>query len=103
MAKRKRFSEKQRSGFLAKFERWEGSAAGFCRKHGISYQSLLNWRRSAPCRTKPEEPTRFVEFDLSSEPVPPASPALRESEAVAELELGAGVVLRVYPIQKARS
>jgi hypothetical protein len=100
----KRFSEKQRSGFLAKFEHWEGSAAGFCRKHGLSYQSLLNWRRSAASRPRAEEPVGFVEFELCSEPAPPAPPAHSETRrgAVVELELGAGVVLRVYPIQDAR-
>ena len=104
MAKRKRYSEKQRSGFLTKFECWDGSAAEFCRKHGLSYQSFLNWRRNAAAQPRTEEPPRFVEFDLSPEPAPPAPPASRESrrEAVAELELGAGVVLRVYPIQETR-
>lgn len=95
----KRFNEKQRARFLAKFDRWDGSAAGFCRKHGLSYQSFLNWRRSG---TRPgvEEPTRFVELELQSEP-PSHLEARRE--ALAELELGAGMVLRVYPIQGARS
>ena len=43
----KRFSEKQRAALLARFERWEGSAAAFCRKHGLSYQTLRGWRRGA--------------------------------------------------------
>jgi transposase-like protein len=96
----KRFSEKQRAALLARFERWEGSAAAFCRKHGLSYQTLRGWRRSASANSPPVEAPRFVEIELRPEITAPSE--LRR-QPVAELDLGAGVVLRVYPIQEDRS
>ena len=94
----KRFSEKQRAGLLARFESWEGSAAAFCRKHGLSYQTLRGGRRGAAGHSPPAEAPRFVEVELRSEV---AAPPEERREPIAELELGAGVVLRVYRIQEA--
>jgi transposase-like protein len=95
----KRFSEKQRAALLAGFERWEGSAAAFCRRHGVSYQSLRGWRRTSAAGAAPVEAPRFLEVELRRGPVTPVE---SPRAPVAELELGLGVILRVYPIQEGR-
>jgi hypothetical protein len=84
---------------LAKFESGGVSAAAFCRKHGLSYQTFLGWRRGAAQRPRTAESTRFVEIELQSAPAGPIAPS---HKAVAELDLGQGVVLRIYPIQESR-
>lgn len=94
MARRK-FSEKQKRSFLAKFEAWDGSAAAFCRKHRLSYQTLRAWRLRAARPAEPAKPLEFVEVEVVADRsgVMPGS-----APPVAEIELGAGVVLRVFPV-----
>ena len=95
----KRFSEKQRTELLAKFGHWEGSAADFCRKHRLSYQTLRSWREAATKTAKVGGSPRFVEVEVLGG----ASGAREEGcRPVAELDLGAGVVLRVYPLKEGR-
>ena len=95
----KRFSEKQRATLLAKFERWEGSAAAFCRKFRLSYQTLRGWQRSAARKPRTSETPAFVEVEL----IPRSAAPRTRREAVAELELGSGVVLRVYALREGQS
>lgn len=95
----KRFSEKQRAALLVKFERWEGSAAAFCRKFRLSYQTLRGWQRSAARTPRTGETPAFVELELKTRSAAPR--ACRE--AVAELALGSGVVLRVYALREGQS
>ncbi len=100
----RRFSEKQRAAVLAKFERWEGSAAAFCRKFRLSYQTLRGWQRSAarkPHTRETRETPGFVEVELRPRPAAPIE--VRGREAVAELDLGSGVVLRVYALREGQS
>ena len=87
---RRRFSEKQKTALLAKFERWEGSAAAFCRKQRLSYQTLRGWRMKKPTAV---EASSFVEVELETSASRPVQGA---TALVAELELEAGVVLRVF-------
>ena len=116
----KRFSERQRAALLAKFERRDGSAAAFCRRHGVSSQTLRVWRRAKSKGRQSAQPMEFVEVELR--PQDPkdggshANPACQgdlsrrsaaKTEAqrrpVAELDLGAGVVLRLFPRGGGRS
>jgi transposase-like protein len=41
----KRYTERERKRLVGKHEAWSGSAAAFCRKHGVSAGSLALWRR----------------------------------------------------------
>lgn len=108
----KRFSEKRRAELLAKFERWKGGTAVFCRKHRVSYQSLRTWRQAQARSCQPVRAAQFVEVELppradgSMEQAAEAgcqdarSPRTAKTEVpptpVAELHLGSGMLLRVY-------
>lgn len=87
---RKRFSEKQKTALLAKFECWDGSVVDFCRKQGVSYQTLRNWRLKRQTGGKAAE---FVEVELKARPLQLEQDA---TSPLAELDLGAGVILRVF-------
>ena len=97
---RRNFSEKQKAGFLAKFERWEGSAAAFCRKQRLSCQTLRSWRLGAAKQVVAAKAPEFVEVELE---VSRPRQTREGAEPVAELDLGAGVVLRVFAVREARS
>ncbi len=99
----KRFSEKQRVALLARFERREGSAAAFCRKFRLSYQTLRGWQRAAAQSSQKVESPGFVEVELAPQLSASVAPVEARRAPVAELELGAGIILRVYPIRDARS
>ena len=91
---RKKFSEEQKTALLAKFERWDGSAASFCRKQRLSYQTLRSWRLRAQNKAIVATPAEFVEVEVELGQGVKGVP-----KPVAELDLGAGVVLRVFPVQ----
>ncbi len=99
MAKR-RLSERRRRELLEEFEASGLTAAAFCRAHGLGYQSFLSWRRASAKKSRTLEAPCFVEVELA-----PTAGSCSESQrqAVAELDLGTGVILRVYPIQETRS
>ncbi|MGL5020390.1 MAG: IS66 family insertion sequence element accessory protein TnpA [Luteolibacter sp.] len=90
---RPRHTDKQKARILREFEHYDGSAAAFCRQHGVSYQTLMNWRgRASANLPAPEQPPAFLEFQLESShhwsaPVGP----------LVELELGGGIILRIHP------
>jgi len=83
---RRRFTEKQRLALVDKFDRSGTSAAAFCRKHRLTYQSFLRWRREATQQAEPAP--EFVEIE-----VPRPSPGPR-AETV-ELTFPSGLVLRI--------
>jgi len=83
------YTSEEKSRLLAKFEEASTSAAAFCRAEGLSYQTFLNWRRSASDTGSAELP-RFIEVELGAAPRPAAVPAM-----LVELELGGGIVLRL--------
>jgi len=41
----KLYTERERKRLLGEYESWNGSAADFCRKRGVSAGSLALWRR----------------------------------------------------------
>ena len=66
------------------------SATVFCRERGIGYQNFLRWKKTmAPART-PGSPA-FVELAVES-----SAPAIKVPPLVAELNLGGGIVLKVF-------
>lgn len=83
----RRYTDKEREAWLAKFEQSNTSAAAFCRKHRLSYQSFLCWRREE--RRRGEPVAEFVEVG-----VPRPATGRGVTEAV-ELAFPGGLVLRV--------
>ena len=68
-------------------ERYEGGGetrAGFCGREQIAITSLTRWRRKL--RGEPAAPARFIEL----------SSAMASNRVRAELELGQGLVLRIF-------
>lgn len=84
----RRYTEEERAAWLARFERFTGSAVSFCREQGLNYQSFLRWRREVTPETTgaPE----FIELAL---PCPASAPA---AETV-ELIFPGGLTLRINP------
>ena len=98
---RQSLSESEKTEWVELFENYDLSAAAFCREFSLPYASFLKWRRELP--SSPDgaagngggpEPPATVEFleviAGSSQPQTPTHCVL------AELELGAGYMLRVY-------
>jgi hypothetical protein len=115
------FTETEKREWLGLFENYDWSAAEFCREFSLPYGGFLNWRRELsglPLRsssTGSEEVKRgpkFVELVPlpdpgrvgSGESLAGSDPGDQErrgcvgavGEVVAELELGAGYLLRIY-------
>ncbi len=64
---RRRYTEDEKTGFLAEFERDGCNAAVFCRERELPYQSFLKWRRKLRAAVEPALPTQgasFVEVEL---------------------------------------
>lgn len=94
---RTRHTDKEKVRIIRDFEQHDQSAAAFCRQRGISYQTLMNWRRATANLPVPEQPPAFLEFELG------ASPHQRVSTGpLVELELGGGIILRIHPARSAR-
>jgi len=91
----RRYSEKQRQAWVAKFERTGSSAAAFCRKHQLNYQAFLRWRR------EPADQSQLVPEFLEVE-VPRPSAGGAPSETV-EFIFPSGLVLRIQPQGSPRS
>jgi transposase-like protein len=81
-------SDEEKAALIARFEQGGMKAREFCREEGIAYQSFLAWRRRGRGEGRPRvaAPAGFIELAL-----PPAAP-----EAVAELDLGGGAVVRFF-------
>lgn len=95
---RTRHTDQEKARIIRDFEHSDQSAAAFCRERGVSYQTLVNWRRGAGADLPPPEPPpAFLEFQLGaphhrSAPVGP----------LVELELGGGIILRIHPARPAQ-
>lgn len=74
---------------LADFEQSELSAQDFCQQHDLAYSSFAKWRSLLKQeRKKQAEPVSFI-------PMPPLSLGQPGSHWTIELDLGAGVTLRL--------
>jgi transposase-like protein len=78
---------------VRKFERSEGSATAFCRKHKLSSQSLRRWQRALQQTEPARESAQFLELEV--EPQRP-EPSRAGVQPAVELVLGGGMVLRIY-------
>ncbi len=72
--------------WLELFESQNISAKEFCSNHEINYQAFLNWKRS-----RNPSPAEFIELECSGE-----SRTELASGVLAELELGNGMLLRIF-------
>lgn len=73
------------------------TAMAFCRERGLGYQNFLRWKRTLADRPPPGGPV-FVELAVEpSTPIPVPAPLV-----VAELSLGADIVLRIFHPSSAR-
>jgi hypothetical protein len=73
---------------LAEFEQSELSVQDFCQQHDLAYSSFAKWRSLLKQENKKQsEPVSFI-------PMPPLS-GKRGSNWIIELDLGAGVILRL--------
>jgi transposase-like protein len=90
---RRHHTDKEKSRIIREFQHHHGSTADFCRIHGISFQTFANWRRrpEVSLASKPDT-SEFFEFEIGAKP--DRRPA---SSPLAELELGAGMILRIFP------
>ena len=89
---RTRHTDKEKARILRDFEHHDQSAAAFCRQRGISYQTLVNWRRRAAANLRTRDNHRH---SLSSSSDPHHRPA--PVGPLVELELGGGIILRIHP------
>ena len=102
---RKRYQESEKRKWVRRFNGYNSNAAAFCREFNLPYGSFMVWKRLY--RKKPLKSTALVpqcsEFvELTVEP--PNSPVRGVSTPMptAELSLGSGMVLRVFPPNKGR-
>jgi len=96
---RKRYTQAERSEVLERFAASGLSAREFCLREGVNYQNLLRWRRAKAAsedssgpepgcdRAVPSGGALFLELDVER-PVRP--------QPDIELEIGAGMVLRIW-------
>ena len=90
---RTRHTDKEKARILRVFVDHDQRAAAFCRQRGVSYQTLVNWRRRAAANLPdPGQPPAFLEFQLGPAPHRPAPVG-----PLVELELGGGIILRIHP------
>ncbi len=72
-------SQEQRAAWLRGFEESGLSLAEFCRREGLAYSTVLNWRRLArEAASAPVFPDFVVVEALPPEPEPPAVPVMDE-------------------------
>jgi hypothetical protein len=92
--------ESEKKQWVTLFGNYDLSAAAFCREFDLPYASFMAWKRlyhgkAAQAANVPEQKPEFVELLVE-----PAHPATRHDASlpvqVAELCLGAGVVLRIF-------
>ena len=78
--------QEDKLAWLELFESEDVSAKEFCSNHELNYHQFLSWKRS-------QNPSSvdFVELEYASKPAPHAIANL-----LAELELGDGMVLRIF-------
>ncbi len=84
----RRTTRKQRENWLAQFDQSSLSAAAFCRKHQLSYQSFLNWRRKARPKKVVASP-EFIEVEVPSLGTTPSD------HGVVEVTFPDGLLLRI--------
>jgi transposase-like protein len=90
---RRRYTEDEKTEFLAEFDRHGGSAAAFCREHGLVYQTFMTWcRRPTADLVESAHTPEFVEVELEA-----PRRDRRDYGSLVELELGAGMILRIRP------
>ena len=89
----RRYTEEERAAWLAKFERTTGSAAAFCREHGISYGSFMRWRGQAEPGPSAPGPAEFIELDVPR----PATVQGGPGGPGVELSFLCGLTLRIVP------
>jgi transposase-like protein len=94
---RRRYTEEQKRKLLAELSRSGGSARAFARERGLSYKTLLGWRRK-------REAGELAAADFVELEVQPASevPKRQAADPAVELILAGGSVLRIYPSQPCR-
>jgi len=68
---RRRYTEEEKRKFLAGFERAGGSAAAFCREHGLAYQTLMAWRRKSKSELSATKEVEFLEVEVQGSGQPP--------------------------------
>ena len=96
---RRRYTEEEKRKFLAEFERAGGSAAAFCREHGLAYQTLMAWRRSSKSELCATKEVQFVEVETQGS----GQAAMQGgADPAVGLVLAGGSVLRIYPTQAPR-
>lgn len=71
----KRYTERERKRLLGEYESWNGSAADFCRKRGVSAGSLALWRRryGAPAAGSKDETSGGSWLPVALEPFGPGA------------------------------
>lgn len=90
-----RHTVRERARLLEDWRRSELSAAAFCRKRGIPYQSFLRWKAEGAQRIERKKRVpAFVEVEMEA-PLPTPAVALPAESTVVELTLGAHTVLRI--------
>ena len=107
-----KLSIEEREFYLELFEESGVSAKAFCSEHDIAYRSLIAWRHGQRKKNATEEnelespessepPQQFIEVDCSMPRVlPPKSARTGKNPALlAELDLPAGITLRIYQPQ----
>jgi transposase-like protein len=97
MQTRVRTSRDERLALVAEQESSGMTAMAFCRERGLGYQNFLRWKRTLADRPTPGGPV-FVE--LAVEPATPAR--VPAPLVVAELSLGADIILRIFNPSSAR-
>lgn len=95
-----KLNESEKREWVTLFSNYDLSAAAFCREFDLPYASFMTWKRlyhGKLARSPKAAPSgsEFVELVVErSLPTPHAGTSLRAP--VAELSLGAGVVLRIF-------
>ena len=59
---RRRYTNEEKTKFLAEFDQHGGSAVAFCREQGLTYRTFLGWRRGRNGESQPKRPMQAAEF-----------------------------------------
>lgn len=95
---RLRLDDAEKQKWVDLFYEYDLSAAAFCREFGLPYSSFLSWKRTASTKRKSGENSEAEFVELVVQPPDRGAVPLSATAAcpVAELQLGSGMLLRVF-------
>jgi transposase-like protein len=95
---RRRYTHVDKNRWLRMFQSSSQTAAEFCRSHQLSYQTFSRWKRLDSLKHQASgRSCEFIELELPT--TPPLQSTVTHRLPHVELDLGQGVVVRIFQPQ----